>query len=748
MKHRGRGFDVAVVGAGPAGASAAFHLARDGYRVALLDRCSFPRDKACGDGLTRRSVQLLHDMDLWTELAPQHHIVGTRLVSEVTRRRDIRHERQANGQVAQGLVVRRKELDHLILRRATESGAELWENCTVLGPVLSGSGVQGVRLRRAEREEVVEATVVVAADGANSHFARSTGLANRDPWSRGYAIRGYFSNVARVDDFFSFYLPLYDATGGRKLAGYGWVFPLGGGTVNLGVGLLPSQRQDFGVNLRLVFDRFVASLRASDSCFAAMELDGRIIGAPLACGFDPKRCTGGRVVLAGDAAGLVDPFTGEGIDTALESGKIAATVIGAALTAPSDLDRTLETYGDLLAEQYRDRFRAGRELVRARGFMLKVVESTFDMSHPLFDGLRRAVVGYSVDPSTVTEPDRENLAWLEEDRVANGIALTRRRLLSTIDSEFPLLFKVSSSLTSSVGGLVRMSLAFLSAEFGRSDAELTVQVGATVELACLALAMHANVIDEPSNPPESSGGRRAQGVHAGNMFAVTAGDYLLVKAHEIAAGLGADVTAVVSRAGAEACLGRLQEADRARAVLSEAQYEDILERTSATLFEMGAQLGAGVSGAETPTVGKLARVGKALGMAFRLTEEVLDVASDGTDVLAHPLARSLDDGCYAWPLRSALRSANGGGSEPQMRLRAYSAQADAVERARSVACILDLVRRGPALHETMTLARKWARSADGHIGGLPAVPARDGLVALNRFVIDRVDASRCGDVVL
>src|SRR6266511_4424515 len=186
-------FDVAVVGAGPAGSAAAYHLAKSQRRVLLIERSTFPRDKACGDGLTRTSVKLLAEMGLTVELAKYQRVKGIRLATDRKGYQERKYETRGPGWPDYGVVIPRSKLDHLICSKAVEVGASLWESTLVTGPILKNGRVCGVRIRRNGTEDEVPTSFVIAADGGNSYFARKIGLFEEDVWSKGFAIRGYFT---------------------------------------------------------------------------------------------------------------------------------------------------------------------------------------------------------------------------------------------------------------------------------------------------------------------------------------------------------------------------------------------------------------------------------------------------------------------------------------------------------------------------------------------------------------------------
>lgn len=616
-----RAFDVLVIGAGPAGSAAAFHLASAGRSVLLVEQHSFPRDKACGDGLTRASLKLLAEMDLSDRLRSHHRVHGIRVGTDTSRYQDRYYGADY------GVVIPRTELDQLICRQAVKAGASLLEKTLVVGPILENGRVSGAQLRVDGVEREVLATFVIAADGANSCFARRVGLFSPDPWSRGFAVRGYFTNVVDVEALFKVYVPLIDPDENRALGGYGWVFPLPGENANIGVGFFPTQQRDFGLNLRRVFEHFLVNLRQTDPRLERVRLVGSLRGGPLPCGLNPANCAGKGVLLVGDAAGLVDPFTGEGINTALESGKLAAKVLDAALASSNPKEASLTGYSRLLEERYRERYRIGKKFVKTYGFMWKLLENTFDIERPLFSSIRQFLIDFgningndnhsSLTPAQF-KPALEELALLDDLRNVE------ERITSVMNKEFPLLSKVSSNLADANARFLRTTLICLPYGCAPVDPRAKIAAATSIELACLANLMHENILDGPESKHHFPHSQGNGGVNWGNMFAVMAGNYLLSKAYDLTTELGCEISQIVSCACAEGCIGRMWEIDAScDGNVSEDRYYRIAEKKTATVYELCCQLGARLNGTPQDIADALTMYGHNLGMAYHLVSDFL-----------------------------------------------------------------------------------------------------------------------------
>lgn len=670
-------FDVIVVGAGPAGSSVAQHLARRRRSVLVLEKSAFPRDKACGDGLARRSVELLRGLGLGDAVATHPRIRGVRVVTR-SGARDSRYRSLGAGRPDHGTVITRQELDEQLCRRAVEAGAILWERATAERAIVEAGRVQGVSVRRGNREEIVRSAFVVAADGGNSVLARKIGWVARDRWATGFALRGYFDGIDDVGDLFEFRVPLTEPGGQRTVPGYAWVFPVARGRANIGVGYFPSQARDFELNIRRIYDAFVQDLAESDPRFRNMHPVGEARGAPLNCSADFSQCAAPGIVRVGDAAGLVDPFTGEGIDTALESGELAARVLDDALSRADPDAADLSEYGRLLAEKYRDRFHVGKQFIRKHGFMWKLLTHTQEVRRPLYESLRSAIVDYGVsekEPAAVLA--KEFLPWLSQ-AVLDDVQAVDDRLAAVVTSGFPLLGKVSVNLLDATGRFVRPILLALTANCGASKRSARIEASTAIELAQLALLAQRDTLDGGrgalSFPLDGSSSKRRDGPTGGdrakgqinwcNMFAIMAGDYLLARSYGIAASLGSRVSAILSAQCAEVCSLRIQELEQRRlgvgawpGVASDErwpapeQYLEIVGAQNALSFASACRLGAVLGGLPDTTMNALADYGYDLGLSIGLMEELPqwvtaagnDQEAPTPDALSNPmhLARSL-----------------------------------------------------------------------------------------------------------
>jgi menaquinone-9 beta-reductase len=355
-------FDVLVVGAGPSGAAAAAWLADAGHRVLVVDRKAFPREKTCGDALTPRAVRQLEDLGLADELAPHLRFEGLRSI--------------AHGVTIElpwpdhpdfppyGYVIRRCDLDGLVADRAVKAGATLRTGTEALEPVVDGGLVRGAVLRaKGGSPEPVRARYVIVADGANSRFGRALGTARDRTYPLGVAARGYFQSPYHDEPWIESHLDLRDRAG-NHLPGYGWVFPVGDGTVNVGVGLLSTFAGWKEVNTTHLFEAFCETAPARWG-IAPDTACGPPTGGKLPTGLSVFPKVGPTWCTVGDASGGVNPFNGEGISVAYETGRLAADVIDEALRVGDGL--ALAGYPARLEERYGLYFKVARVFVRAIG---------------------------------------------------------------------------------------------------------------------------------------------------------------------------------------------------------------------------------------------------------------------------------------------------------------------------------------------------------------------------------------------
>ncbi len=310
-------YDIIIIGGGPAGSSCALYCARHGLKTLLVDKARFPRDKTCGDAISGSSVDILSDLGLIAKIEALPHARANAVLFSAPNGMTVTIPFTPKNSTRRyyGYVCRRMDFDAMLFREAAEQ-VETRENFTVKNILVEGDRVCGI----SDGRERFTARVVVGADGFKSVLARKLKLYHHDPEHLIVATRAYYSGIPGLDDVIEIHF-VEDI-----LPGYFWIFPLGDGMANVGIGMIHSALKAQGISLHK------AHIAATESAyfrqrFAGARLHGGIHGWNLPLGSKRRRVHGEGFLLIGDAAGLIDPSSGEGIGNAMLSGKIAADVL-------------------------------------------------------------------------------------------------------------------------------------------------------------------------------------------------------------------------------------------------------------------------------------------------------------------------------------------------------------------------------------------------------------------------------------
>ncbi len=394
-----RTVDLVVIGAGPSGAAAAMRAASQGVETVVFDRAPYGRDKACGDGLTPRAVGVLEELGV--DLAGAHLTEGLRMIAGSTER--VLQWPETTRFPSHGAVWPRRSLDAALVDHAAAAGAEIAWNTEAL-PEFDDHRVVGVRAGG----EIWRAGMVIAAGGAPGKVARMLGATRVAEEPYGLAIRSYVESPRHAERHLEACLTLKDATG-RSVPGYGWIFPAGDGTVNIGVGALSIMKRFKRLNLNSLLELYHSAVRGPWSAGPYLERP-RAWRLPMSA----TRRHGPGWVAVGDAAGLINPMNGEGIDYGLESGMIAADLfVKDPATAPQLYDR-------IVGERFDAFLRTGRR------FSLLI-------GHPaiLNAGLRLAVGTQAI--AGITLRVMGNLVDSESPGVAGKVLHAADRALAVAD---------------------------------------------------------------------------------------------------------------------------------------------------------------------------------------------------------------------------------------------------------------------------------------------------------------------------
>jgi len=345
-----------------------------GLDVLMLEKAAFPREKVCGDGLTPRAVRELITLGIPTPAEEGWiknrglRIIGGGLRLELPWPDSATYP-------PYGLVRTRKDFDEILARHAVKHGARLRESTNVTGPVLDErtGAIIGVRAKAMDAdghdtgspELQFTAPLVVAADGNSSRLSMSMSRPVRDDRPMGVAVRTYYTSPRHEDDYLESWLELWskDPKTGRRalLPGYGWIFGVGDGTSNVGLGILNTSAAFGKVDYRDILKRWVDTLPA-EWTFNDETMTSPVRGAALPMGFNRQPHYARGLLLVGDAGGMVNPFNGEGIAYAMESGRLAAEVIAQAFARQTDAGRekVLQSYPRVMKDALGGYYTLGR----------------------------------------------------------------------------------------------------------------------------------------------------------------------------------------------------------------------------------------------------------------------------------------------------------------------------------------------------------------------------------------------------
>ncbi|MCX8163735.1 MAG: geranylgeranyl reductase family protein [Candidatus Micrarchaeota archaeon] len=349
-------FDTIVVGAGPAGSTAAAYLAKAGKNVLLIDKASFPRDKVCGDALSGKTMKVIRELNLVEEIkklphasirgvlfsSPSGHILKVPFVKSDQNRED-----------GVGYCMRRYHTDNMFFNAAKRFGAKTKEKMLLQNLIFENNKVVGIvalDLNTQEKKEFY-APVIIGADGVNSIVAREVLKqdSNLDSYHSCDAIRQYFSSIKGLSDYIEIHF--LDSV----QPGYFWIFPLENGTANVGLGLVSAELQKKMKNSKTtlisLFQQAIRENKLLKDRFIEAKALGPITGWRLPFGSKKRKVAGNGWVLVGDAASLVDPFSGEGVGNATISAKLAAQTIIQALEAKDFSEQFLAQYEQMLWQE-------------------------------------------------------------------------------------------------------------------------------------------------------------------------------------------------------------------------------------------------------------------------------------------------------------------------------------------------------------------------------------------------------------
>jgi geranylgeranyl reductase family protein len=317
--------DVLIVGAGPGGCAAALALAKQGVKAVMVDKATFPRDKVCGDALSGKVMRVLDRLapDVGEALradARQFPSWGVTFTSPGGRSLRVPFSRHTGEGTAPGSIMPRMDFDQLLFDKAgTAKGMEVIQGVTLNNFTLMADGWL---VTDQAKSTSIHARLVIAADGANSHFARHVAGIEMEPRHHCAGVRAYYSGVSELDP--QGFIELIFLK--ELLPGYLWIFPLPNGRANVGLGLRSDVVRKRRTDLKATLKELIASHPQLKHRFANAQLEGPIQGLGLPLASKRRALSGPGYLLVGDAGHLIDPFTGEGISHAMISGMHAGDV--------------------------------------------------------------------------------------------------------------------------------------------------------------------------------------------------------------------------------------------------------------------------------------------------------------------------------------------------------------------------------------------------------------------------------------
>lgn len=314
--------NVLIIGAGPAGTSTALFLAKQGIASTIIDKATFPRDKICGDALSGKVVEVLNKLDksFALELASDSQYLGSWGVTFVAPNLEalrVPFTTKAEKKNAPGFIAKRIDFDNWLVEKAKANPlVTLLQNCEVRSYTRTNDGI----VAEGKDGTTIQTKLVIACDGAHSAFTKNIAVLKTESDHNCHGLRAYYKGVKGLDtdNFIELHF-IKDI-----LPGYFWIFPLPNGEANVGIGMRADKMTEKGINLKKSFEQVIASNPSIAARFKDAELvdDIKLYGLPL--GSKKRPLSGDNYMLCGDAAMLIDPFTGEGIGNAMMSGMHAA----------------------------------------------------------------------------------------------------------------------------------------------------------------------------------------------------------------------------------------------------------------------------------------------------------------------------------------------------------------------------------------------------------------------------------------
>ncbi len=708
--------EVAVIGAGPAGAASALTLAQLGHDVVLIDKDQFPRDKPCGGGLTPPAISFLKKLGLDDVLRESQAIEGLQVFNDYSRC-EFQYLPKRYGKPHNAQCIQRQRMDKALLDRAIASGVRFVQG-RVESLTFNSGKAEGAELRQDGRSVQIRASHFIAADGATSSIRAQSGLEKDVYGIHAYAIRQFCTTENQLDPLFNFYIPVeYEGNG---LVGYGWVFPVSERHANIGVGFRRGPGLDPPPPITKVLDSFVEKLRnGTAQQFGDIERIGKPSGSPVGIGFSPKLCQHENVIFIGDAARTTDPLLSEGITYALYGGEAAAL----------SLHKSIKRGGQSpeIGQQLGRRFpRLGQDLssvtrmiqtgLKRTGKVNSITDLFTTGNDPCLDSVKQFVLSSGDDPVAHNALVRQ-FAADQDSECRRALEELDRRALDALRTNFPFASEMLyREMQSHSGSLLGTALLLSTQACGASLTKNSLSAALAIELMALFPALAARVADQTN----------ADRTKLNNILAILIADFAGSRSFDTMAPLGATASRALSQALHGACEGQMLDIEDLRnAERTPERYFEAVDARTANLFALSARLGAQITGVDDNTISQLDSYGRELGTAVQISNDVLDILT-GDDVTGKPPGFDLRYGAYSLPVIYALEE-----NSNIKELLAGDLRGERLEKA------VEVIRNTGGVERAIEDCRRHADSAKQAIEGLRSVQPQP-LVALADLAPDRL----------
>ncbi len=344
-------FPVIIVGAGPAGATTSLYLTREKIPHLVLEKGVFPRDKICGDAISGKGLEIiskLHPEEVKNFGKQQDKTLltyGIQFSAPNGRSVDIAFPKP-KGELPVGFLSKREEFDNFLYSQLVENNTNIWQGAEITAINYIDGGVE-INLTYQNQQKTLTTPLVIGADGSRSVVKKQLQGFEQDDKHFCGGIRAYYTGVKGLHA--ENYLELHFMK--ELLPGYFWIFPLSNGQANVGMGMLSADIKKNKVNLRKSMLDITATHPRMKERFANARLEGNVLGWGLPLGSKKRNISGNNFILTGDAASLIDPFTGEGVGNAIVSGLVASRMAKKAVESNNFSHNALQEYDSIIYQK-------------------------------------------------------------------------------------------------------------------------------------------------------------------------------------------------------------------------------------------------------------------------------------------------------------------------------------------------------------------------------------------------------------